>query len=58
MLLRNLNIRILKFKKKIDHKQLELFEIIEKIETQIYRLNFSKKYDTIHSIFHVFLLKF
>ena len=58
MLLRNLNIRTFRSKKKIDHRLLNFFEIIKKIEIQIYRLNFSTKYDAIHFVFHVFLLKF
>ena len=54
MLLRNLNIRTFRLKKKIDHKQLKLFVICEKIDIQIYKLDLSKKYNAIHSIFHVF----
>ena len=57
VLLRNLNVRTLRPKKKIDHRQLGSFEIIKKIETQAYRLNFPEKYDAIHSVFYVSLLK-
>ena len=36
MLLRNINIRALRFKKKIDHCQLKLFIVIEIVNLQIY----------------------
>ena len=55
--LRNINIRILRFKKKIDHRQLKFFIIIEKVDSQAYRLKFLKKYDVIHNVFHVSFLK-
>ena len=58
VLLRSVNIRTLRSKKKIDHRQLSFFEILEKIETQTYKLNLSSRYEIIHFIFHVFLLKF
>ena len=55
--LRNINIRILRFKKKIDHHQLKFFIIIEKINSQTYRLKLSKKYNVIYNMFHVLFLK-
>ena len=55
--LRNINIRILHFKKKFDHHQLKFFIIIEKVNSQTYRLKLSRKYDIIHNIFHVSFLK-
>ena len=55
--LRNINIRTLHFKKKIDHRQLRFFIIIKKISSQTYRLKFLKKYDVIHNVFHVLFLK-
>ena len=55
--LRNINIRTLRFKKKIDHRQLKFFIIIEKISSQTYHLKLSKKYDVIHNVFHVLFLK-
>ena len=55
--LRSVNIRIMRFKKKINHKQLKLFVILKKINTQTYKLDLSIKYDAIHSIFHDSLLK-
>ena len=55
--LRELNIRIYSFKKKIDHKMLKSFSIFKKINTQIYLLNLSTKYEIIYSIFHISLLK-
>ena len=57
VLLRSLNIRTLRPKKKIDHRQLGSFEIIEKIGSQAYRLNLPAKYGAIHSVFHVSLLE-
>ncbi len=58
VLLRSINIRTLRSKKKIDHRQLESFRILEKIGTQAYKLELPERYDAIHSIFHVSLLKF
>ena len=55
--LRSVNIRIMRFKKKIDHKQLRFFVILKRVNTQTYKLDLSIKYDAIHSIFHVSLLK-
>ena len=57
MLLRDVNIRTLRSKKKIDHKQLSLFEIVKKIDTQAYEFDLFKQYESIHSVFHVFLLE-
>ena len=57
VLLRSIIIRTLHFKKKIDHRQLKFFIVIEKVNSQTYRLKFSKKYDIIHDVFHVLLLK-
>ena len=58
ILLRNLNIRILRLKKKFDYKQFESFEVLKKINTQIYKLNLFIKYKRIHFIFYMSLLKF
>ena len=55
--LRNINIRTLRFKKKIDHRQLKFFIVIEKVNSQAYRLKLSKKYNVIHNVFHVSFLK-
>ena len=55
--LRNINIRTLRSKKKIDHRQLKFFTVIEKVNSQTYRLKLSKKYDVIHNVFYVSLLK-
>ena len=57
VLLRSINIRTLRFKKKIDHRQLRFFTVIEKINSQTYCLKLSKKYNVIHDVFHVSLLK-
>ncbi len=57
MLLQSINIHTLRSKKKIDHKQLKSFRILKKINMQAYKFKLSEKYDAIHSIFHVFLLK-
>ncbi len=48
---------MLHLKKNIDHKQLKSFRILKKINMQAYKLKLSEKYDAIHLIFHVFLLK-
>ncbi len=45
-------------KKKIDHRQLKSFRILKKIDMQAYKLELSERYNVIHLIFHVFLLKF
>ena len=55
--LRNINIRTLRFKKKIDHRQLKFFIIIEKVNSQTYRLKLSKKYNVIYNVFYVSFLK-
>ena len=57
MLLQSINIYMLHLKKNIDHKQLKSFRILKKINMQAYKLKLSEKYDAIHLIFHVFLLK-
>jgi len=58
VLLQSINIYTLRSKKKINHKQLKSFRILKKIDTQAYKLKLSEKYDAIHLIFHVSLLKF
>ncbi len=58
VLLQSINIYTLRSKKKINHKQLKSFRILKKINMQAYKLELSERYDAIHSIFHVFLLKF
>ena len=57
VLLRSFNIRTLRSKKKIDHKQLEFFEVVKRIESQAYLLDLFERYDSIHFVFHVFLLE-
>ncbi len=57
VLLQSINICMLCSKKKIDHKQLKSFRILKKINMQAYKLELFERYDAIHSIFHVFLLK-
>ena len=57
VLLRELNIRTYRLKKKIDHKILKSFSILKKINIQIYLLNLSTKYEIIYSIFYISLLK-
>ncbi len=58
VLLQSINIHTLWLKKKIDYKQLKSFRILKKIDMQAYKLELSEKYDVIHLIFHVSLLKF
>ena len=55
--LRNINIRILRFKKKIDYRQLKFFIIIKKVNLQAYRLKFLKKCNIIYNVFHTLFLK-
>ena len=57
ILLRSVNIRTLRFKKKLNHKQLKSFEILKKIGSQAYKLNLFIKYDKIYFMFYVLLLK-
>ncbi len=58
VLLQSINIYMLWSKKKIDHRQLKSFRILKKINMQAYKLELFEKYNVIHLIFHVFLLKF
>ncbi len=57
VLLRSINIRTLRPKKKIDHRQLRPFRILEKIGTQAYKLELPERYGAIHPVFHVSLLE-
>ncbi len=57
VLLQSINIHMLHSKKKIDYKQLKSFKILKKINMQAYKFELSERYDAIHSIFHVSLLK-
>ncbi len=56
--LQSINICMLQSKKKIDYKQLKSFRILKKINMQAYKLKLFEKYDAIHLIFYVSLLKF
>ena len=51
------NLKQKRFNKKLSHKFLNLFPILKLFDTQTYRFVLSFTY-RIHSIFHVFLLKF
>ena len=53
ILLRNVNIRTLRLKKKLNYKLFKFFEILKKISSQAYKLNLFIKYDKIHLIFHI-----
>ena len=57
VLLRNVNTRTLRFKKKLNYKNFKSFEILKKINSQTYKLNLIIKYDKIHFIFYISLLK-
>ncbi len=57
VLLQSINIYMLCSKKKINYKQLKSFRRLKKIDMQTYKLKLLKKYDVIHLIFHVSLLK-
>ncbi len=56
VLLPRINIRTLR-SKKIDHKQLEPFRILEKVDTQAYKLGLPERYGAIHPVFPVSLLE-
>ncbi len=58
VLLQSINIHTLWSKKKIDHRQLKSFRILKKINMQAYKLKLFERYNAIHLIFHVSLLKF
>ena len=51
------NLKQKRFNKKLSHKFLNSFRILKSFDTQTYRLTLFSTYK-IHSIFHVFLLKF
>ena len=51
------NLKQKRFNKKLSHKFLNSFRILKSFDTQTYRLTLFSTY-RIHSIFHVFLLKF
>ena len=55
--LQNINICTLRFKKKIVHRQLKLFIVIEKVNLQTYRLKLLKRYDVFYNVFYVSFLK-
>jgi len=57
VLLQSINIYMLRSKKNINHRQLKSFKILKKINMQAYKLELSEKYNAIHLIFHVSLLK-
>jgi hypothetical protein len=51
------NIKITRSFKKLNHKYIESFEILLSINKQTYRSRLFKSYDSIHNVFHVFLLE-
>ena len=55
LFIKNLKLRL--SSKKLFDKYIEFFIVIELVKTQTYRLQFSSKYNRLHSIFHVSLLK-
>ncbi len=57
VLLQSINIRALRPKKKLDHRPLELFKIMQTIGTQAHRLKLPEKYGAIQPVFHVSLLR-
>ena len=50
------NLKQKRSSKKLSHKFINFFRIVNKIKTQVYRLFLSIIYQ-IHNIFHIFLLK-
>ena len=57
VLLRNLNIRIIRPKKKIDHRLLGLFTITKKVRSQAYRLDLLDLYRRLYYTFYISLLE-
>ena len=51
------NLKDVKLKKKLFYKFMKSFKMIDVVDTQTYRLKFSKQWK-IHSVFYIFLLKF
>ena len=51
------NLKDVRFKKKLFYKFTKFFKMINVVDTQTYHLKFLKQWK-IHSVFHIFLLKF
>jgi hypothetical protein len=51
------NIIFIKSFKKLNYKYYDLYEIIESIKKQVYKLKLSFLLKEIHNVFHVFLLE-
>ena len=51
------NLKNVRLKKKLFYKFTKFFKMIDVVDTQTYHLKFLKQWK-IHSVFHVFLLKF
>ena len=51
------NLKNVRFKKKLSYKFTNFFKVIDVVKTQTYRLKLLKHW-RIHSVFHMFLLKF
>ena len=57
VLVRSVNMRTLRPKKKIDHRQLGPFKVLKKVGSQAYKLDLPESFGTIHPTFHVSLLE-
>ncbi|EGE03253.1 hypothetical protein TEQG_08625 [Trichophyton equinum CBS 127.97] len=57
VLLNRKNLKIVRPTKKLDHKYLGLFQVLEKWGSQAYKLKLTPAYNKIHPVFHVSLLK-
>ena len=56
-MLRSINIRTLRLKKKLNHRQLGPFKVLEKIDKQAYKLELPTRYGRIYPIFYVLILE-
>ena len=58
ILLNSKNITLNQFVKKLNYKFYDSFKIKKSIAKQFYKLKLFKNFQSIHNVFHVFLLKF
>ena len=57
ILLNNKNLKLLKSIQKLDHQYADSFSILHIINKQAYHLKLSSAFKSIHSVFHISLLK-
>ena len=56
-MLRSINIYTLRLKKKLNHRQLGLFKVLEKIGKQAYKLELPTRYSRIYPVFYILILE-